>query len=462
MRETGTSVTEYLQFYQESWSDLQMESSPDRQYQQGNILQTWMISYREILKRDPTAAQLLLLFAHFDNRDIWYELIKNGRNSVSHTPEWFKRATANGLSFKRTVKVLIEFSLLETKEQGGSYMIHPVVQDWCIHLARTDQTVDATMLEELVLFSVGFSVPEKGDRDYAELLRRLIPHANRIEYEGWSYENTGVCEAYHKLGNLYYDQGNVEKAGVIYQRVLVGYEKSDLSPDHNDTIHMLKNYLAVVYFQQGKPMEAERMYQQALAGLEKTKGPDHIETFKIWNNLGILYRMQGKLKKAEEIHQQGIAFYEKALGPDHSYTLTLISNLGSVYRYQNRRNDAEELYRRVLTVREKTMGLNHPSTLESVNNFGCLYYEQGDLANAEKMFQQALSGFEKALGLENAATHVAAGGLLEVYADQMKVKEAEDLYRRVQFCYKKAFGAHHQKSQRLTEKLHALNITDEI
>ncbi len=461
MRETGTSVTEYLQFYQESWSDLQMESSPDRQYQQGNILQTWMISYREILNRDPTAAQLLLLFAHFDSRDIWYELVKNGRNS-SHIPGWFKRAISSGLSFKRTVKILIEFSLLETKKQGGSYTIHPVVQDWCIHIARTDQNVDATMLEELVLFSVGFSVPEKGGRDYAELLRRLIPHTNRIEYEGWSYENIGVCEAYHKLGDLYYDQGNIEKAGVIYQRVLVGYEKSGLGPDHTDTIHMLKNHLAVVYFQQGRPMEAEKMFQQALAGFEKAEGPDHIETFKIWNNLGILYRMQGNLKKAEEIYERGISGYEKALGPDHFYTLTLVSNLGSVYRYQNRRTDAEDLYRRVLTVREKTLGLNHPSTLEAVNNFGCLYYEQGDLENAEKMFQQALSGFEKALGLDNAAIHSAASGLLEVYADQRKAKEAEDLYRRIQFCYKKAFGAHHQKSQQLAEKLHALNITDEI
>jgi hypothetical protein len=39
MRETGTSIPEYLQYYQVSWSDLQLQSNPVRQYQQGNMVQ---------------------------------------------------------------------------------------------------------------------------------------------------------------------------------------------------------------------------------------------------------------------------------------------------------------------------------------------------------------------------------------------------------------------------------------
>jgi hypothetical protein len=78
IRETGVSITEYLQYYQQAWSDLQLQSNPGREYQQGNMLQTWMISYHEIQKRDPNAAALLLLLARFDNRDIWYELVQSG------------------------------------------------------------------------------------------------------------------------------------------------------------------------------------------------------------------------------------------------------------------------------------------------------------------------------------------------------------------------------------------------
>jgi hypothetical protein len=75
MRQTGTTVKEYLGLYRTSWFDLQSQSAPTRQYWQGNIIQTWIITYKEIQRHDPTAAKLLLLLAFFDNQDIWYELI---------------------------------------------------------------------------------------------------------------------------------------------------------------------------------------------------------------------------------------------------------------------------------------------------------------------------------------------------------------------------------------------------
>ncbi|KAL4971144.1 hypothetical protein BDW66DRAFT_155969 [Aspergillus desertorum] len=71
MRQTGTTFKEYWELYRTSWFDLQSQSAPTRQYQQGNIVQTWIITYKEIQKRDPTAAKLLLLLAFFDNQDIW-------------------------------------------------------------------------------------------------------------------------------------------------------------------------------------------------------------------------------------------------------------------------------------------------------------------------------------------------------------------------------------------------------
>ncbi|CAG8003001.1 unnamed protein product [Penicillium nalgiovense] len=179
MRETGTSITEYLQYYQESWSELQLQSNPGRQYQQGNMLQTWMISYLEIQKRDPSAAELLLLLARFDNRDIWYELVKSGRHS-SNVPDWLKKAISSGLEFKIGMKSLIGFSLLESKQQEGSYAMHPVVQDWCLHIANTNKNVNWIQLNELALISIGYSVPSASNRDYSELQQRLLPHANYV------------------------------------------------------------------------------------------------------------------------------------------------------------------------------------------------------------------------------------------------------------------------------------------
>ncbi|KAL6230430.1 nucleoside phosphorylase domain-containing protein [Aspergillus navahoensis] len=110
---------EYLQLYKNMWSDLQSQATPTH---------------------------------------IWYELIRGGLN-YSHTPPWFEAAVSNKLAFKARIKVLVGFPLVETRQQVGNFTIHPVVQDWCFHIAASEkQTVQlydndtAFILYEYLLF----------------------------------------------------------------------------------------------------------------------------------------------------------------------------------------------------------------------------------------------------------------------------------------------------------------------
>ncbi|CAI7594296.1 unnamed protein product [Penicillium pancosmium] len=373
IRETGTSITEYLQHYQVSWSDLQLQSNPERQYQQGNMLKTWMISYREIQKRDTNAAELLLLLARFDNRDIWYELIK-GCCQSSNLPTWLERTISSKIAFKIGVKALIEFSLLEIKEQGG-YALHPVVQDWCIHLASADKTVNSIQLNELSLISVGCTVSSASDRNYSELQQRLIPHANCVRRRDCSGQDIAVWKAFHSLGKLYSDQGKLKDAEDMYQRALTGKEKA-LGPDHTSTLDTVNN-LGGLYFIQGKLKEAEDMYQRALTGYEEALGPDHkthLPTLNTINNLGLLYKYQGKLKEAEDMYQRALTGYEEALGPDHTPTLDTVNNLGSLYFNQEKLKEAEDMYQRALKSYERVFGPDHSRTRRLVERLSPFYY----------------------------------------------------------------------------------------
>ncbi|KAL4740396.1 hypothetical protein BDV11DRAFT_214403 [Aspergillus similis] len=226
----------YLELYRTSWFDLQSQSAPTRQYQQGNIVQTWIITYEEIQKRDPTAAKLLLLLAFFDNQDIWYELIQKGLDH-SNPPRLFETAVSSKLFFKTKLKALVEFLLVEIKQQEGSYTLHPVVQDWCYYIAASNDLTN--QLQELAFISVGYS-PE---------------------------DRLNIFGAFNYLGILFSDQGKSKEAEEMYQRALAGYEKA-LGPDHTSTL-MTVNNLGNLYSYQGKLNAAEEMYQRALAGYEK-------------------------------------------------------------------------------------------------------------------------------------------------------------------------------------------------
>ncbi|KAJ6120164.1 protein kinase subdomain-containing protein [Penicillium sp. IBT 18751x] len=434
MRETGTNITEYLQYYQESWSDLQLQSNPGHEYQHGNMIQTWLISYREIQKRDENAARLLLLLAHFDNRDIWYELVREGSHSPD-APLWLKGTTLNGLAFKVGVRVLIEFSLLEIKHREGSYSMHPVVQDWCLYIAGADSNVNLLQLKELALISVGFTVPRKTDRHSLELQQRLIPHANYVCRGDWSNDSS-VWGVFHGLGNLYLGQGKLKEAEDLYQRALTGYKK-DFGPDHTMTLGIVNN-LSLLYSNQGKLQEAEEMYQRALTGYKETLGPDHIATLNIVGNLGLLYSNQGKLQEAEEMYQRALTGCKETLGPDHTATLNIVGNLGLLYSDQGKLEEAEEMYRRALRGYEEALGPDHMSTLVIVNNLGNLYSDQGKLEETEEMYRRALRGYEKALGPDDTVTLATVNNLGLLYSTQGMLGKAEDMYLRALAGYKKA------------------------
>ncbi|KAJ5764668.1 hypothetical protein N7533_003349, partial [Penicillium manginii] len=440
MRQTGTSITQYLEYYQQSWSILQSQSSPERQYQRGNMLQTWMISYYEIQDRDPNAAKMLLLLARFDNRDIWYELLKAASKS-SAIPDWLEKAISSGLAFKLAVKPLVEFSFLETKQEQGSYAMHPVVQDWCFHVASEDRNVHSTQLSELAIISVGYAVPSSGDSKDLEIQRRLLPHANALCGAQYSADSFFIWGGFHGLGNLYSDQGRLEEAETLYQRALAGKDKV-LSTDHASTLCTVLK-LGDIYREQGKFQEAERLYQRALAGYEKTLGPDHKSTLDSVNNFGNLFYSQAKLKEAEEMYQQALAGFEKTLGPDHKFTLPTISNLGNLYYDQGKLKEAEVMYQRALAGFRNTLGPDHTSTLKTVNNLGRLYSDQGKLQKAEEMFQRALAGFESTLGPDHTSTLVTVNNLGNLYFDQRKLKNAEKLYQQAMAGYKKTLGLDH-------------------
>ncbi|KAG2411912.1 hypothetical protein HFD88_009468 [Aspergillus terreus] len=445
MRQTGTNAKEYLKLYRTCWSDLQSISGPTRHYQQGNMVQTWMVTYQEIQKCDPTAAKLLLLLAFFDNRDIWYELLRSGLD-CSDPPPWFKMAVSSKLAFKTKVKALVGFSLIETKQQGGSYALHPVVQDWCHHVAEYNNLT--SQLHELALMSVAYMVPHNSEREYAETQQRLTPHANYLisrERDHWQNDTIGIWNALHRIGNLYSDQGKLKEAEDMYQRALVGYEKA-LGPDHLSTLDTVNN-LGNLYADQGKLKEAEEMYQRALAGYEKALGPEYLSILDTVNNLGNLYADQGKLKEAEEMYQRALAGKEKALGPNHSSTLNTVNNLGVLYEAQGKLKEAEEMYQRALAGKEKALGPDHLSTLDIVNNLGVLYANQGKLKEAEEMYQRALAGKEKALGPGHSSTLDTVHNFGCLYADQGKLREAEEMYQRALAGKEKAFGPDHSETR---------------
>ncbi|TVY34372.1 Vegetative incompatibility protein HET-E-1, partial [Lachnellula subtilissima] len=320
--QTARSFSDYLRLYKESWVRLK-ETSPELgSYEDRTLYSTWQISFDKIKQRNPYSANLLRLWAYFDNQDLWFELL---RHSDSEDPEWLQELTKDELSFDSAVRVLSNYGLVEVATssqewiESKGYSIHGCVHSWTIHALNQEWDCD---LARLAVQLVGAHVP--GAKVIQPWLkqRRLLQHAARCSHmisTGLVVDDKLTDECFN-LGFLYANQGKLVEAEQMYQRALQGKEKAR-GPDHTLTLDTVNN-LGLLYADQGKLVMAEQMYQRALQGYENTIGPDNITTYvpalNTIFNLGLLFECQADLAKAKTMFSKALRGYEQVPGPEHA------------------------------------------------------------------------------------------------------------------------------------------------
>ena len=99
MQKTGTTCQNYLRLYNTSRSELQAEVPRMRDYANGSVQTTWMISYDHIKQLDPAAAKLLQLWAYLDHQDLWFELLTRGSRGPID-PDWLHNLVRQELSLR--------------------------------------------------------------------------------------------------------------------------------------------------------------------------------------------------------------------------------------------------------------------------------------------------------------------------------------------------------------------------
>ena len=135
LQQSGISVAKYIQLYKQQWKSL-MESQdragmPLRDYPDRSVWTTWTISYHAIREKSMAAANLLLLWACLDNKDLWYGLLAEAdiQSTVvaDHLSEWLPNIANNEVEFVAAMQLLRSYSLVEGLQDLAGYATHPVV-----------------------------------------------------------------------------------------------------------------------------------------------------------------------------------------------------------------------------------------------------------------------------------------------------------------------------------------------
>jgi tetratricopeptide (TPR) repeat protein len=405
------------------------------------VFTTWELSF-DLITGDNAARKdkkhILTLIAFFDGRhlsDVLFEsyALENSdwMTSCRKDHEWDK------FDFQDILKELRNLSLLQSlqiTEEGASFSLHPLIQDW-IKLRASIKSRQSYAKEAILILGVSLGYKDVQNMPF-EIRQATLVHIeavliNEQEYLDRDHRPTDIrfLDSLHEISFFLNLQGRYRMAEEL-GRVVLEQRKLLLGDEHHNTLLSMNNLALLLEFQ-GKYDEAEPIYRQTLALREKVLGKEHPNTLTSMNNLAGLLDSQGKYDEAEPIYRQTLALSEKVLGKEHPDTLSSMNNLAGLLDSQGKYDEAKSMYCQALAGKEKVLGQEHPSTLRSMFNLADLLEQQNSLEEAEALFRRELRGCEIVYGVSHSETTSSLKRLAALLEKMGKSGVAEAIQQRL-------------------------------
>ncbi len=430
INENGVTFLDYLfllKDQEQNVIDLLSEEFDDEGQYRGKknpIANTWLISFDQIRRLDPLAAEYLSFMCCINPRDIPQSLLLPAQSLK-------KEMDAIG--------TLSAYSFVSRRSADNSLDLHRLV-----HLATRNWLRREKSLAQWTMRAVarlGEVIPANEHKNRS-VWRAYLPHACYVL--DFNFIADGVKEKVRllaKLSNCLFSDGKYNEAERYVNKLLETHTRI-LGEEHPITLTTMNN-MAIMYWGQGLWKEAEKLQVQVIETSKRMLGEEHPDTLTSIANLALTYTEQGRWKDAEKLQVQVIETMKRMLGEEHPNTLTSIANLASTYKGQGQWKEAEELEVQVLETKKRVLGEEHPNTLNGIHNLASTYGKQGRLEEAEELEVQVLEIKRRVLGKEHPDTLISMNNLAITWKSLERDIEASQLMEQCLELRNQKLGADH-------------------
>lgn len=408
LRETAVDAKTYVDIYNRQFNELMgpLDGSRALLDYDKTTATTWVVSFREIERRSTNAANLLRLWAFFDNKELSHDLLAGAKNGpAGWCPEWLSEMASDQLRFLQATMLLRRYSMIETSEEAGNcYSIHPVVHRSMSYLEGDLKDNESA---KLALILIGEGCPGHETQQDWILGNKLLPHAERwlgrIRVEPrrtWRAGDKTSIIALHAVGALFLRQGKVTE-GEEALKWAMDDGKEALGPSHRliFLVRLTLNAANIAGFNT-EFKEAKDVLQQALLNVERTFGSDHPKTIHTLNLLGKIYSNyddKNGPKEAERILKLALERSGARLGRPNAISRGVLADLGFAYQKQRKFTEAEQTYFLAIEEAEQLFVANNPNLSFTFTRLAEMYQSQGRVDEAIEMCGRALHRFQAIL-----------------------------------------------------------------
>ncbi|KAF9778546.1 hypothetical protein IL306_003655 [Fusarium sp. DS 682] len=416
-----------------------------------SVMITWQVTFDQIRRARPSAANLLSLMSFFNPHGIPLFALYNYNGYIKGSKA--KRMNVNG--FEDDLDLLRSYSLVSVTSTQDMFEMHATVQA-CTR-AWISASNDQARWKRLFLRTMGDNFRCTGVEDWPTC-QMLLPHLESVmkveppkeDIKSWVHlsghcarymidigkykdaedlskqtaevgkinlgeKDTAVLACLSNLALAYREQRKLTEAEFI-QVQLLGKDKEMYGEEHQNTLSSMHN-LAITYIYQHRNDEAEKLLIKVVDIEKNMLGDKHPDTLSTKANLVLTYKQQCRYEKAENLGLQVIEAKIIVLGPEHPGTLIDMHNLAWIYRLQGRFNEANELLTQVLDIRKRVLGEQHPDTLDTSHVRAKVLKDMGQDDNALSLMRYCADRYREVLGPEHPNT-VDSASLLAMWEEE--------------------------------------------
>ncbi|MCJ1390022.1 hypothetical protein MMC18_002880 [Xylographa bjoerkii] len=500
--ENGVSMSEYVSILRLSDKDMQDLLSEDledprRDQTENCVMRTWKISFDQILKEKPRAAEILSLMAVLDRSGVPLTLIRKENDTE--------------ISLKTALGTLQAFSLIKSERDNAMlFSMHRIVQlttkKWLeLRGELSHWQEDALRVLSNVYPAVTFEqwptcatltphvelvLSHKPSSNEGLLQRaKLLQNASVFDFnmgnsqeayvkgmEGFAIhqrlldkDDPVLLQDYNHLGVWYNQQGEYQKSKEALQLAVSGFEKA-LGSDHEDTLQSLEN-LALTEMALGEYQIARGLLEQVSNSVARKSEANQLNVLLAAKYQADITFSSGDLHVAEAKYRSLISRFEESVGSDNPYTLDCVRRLGlgphhpftmesamEMARVLVGISDypaAEKLFRRALETATYQPGKEDWRAAGSIGQLACILNRKAYHKKAEQLGRQALTASERLFGMDDLHTIFLVEHLAD-YVDKQgapRYEDAERLWRRALAGFEEVRGQDCKMAKRCRARL---------
>lgn len=446
--ENCTPIGEYLDSLYSSKEDMEellsehLEDDRREIDTENSVMRTWKLSFDQIRRTMPRAADMLSLLAVLDLQGAPQALLRRSKESLT--------------AFRTALGALQAFSLV-TAGRGKDALckMHRLVavstQKWLeMHGTLSHWQSEALKLLDERFPESGWSTP-----DQWAALEVLVPHTQVVLSHPHAGKDDLLVSAHLLCSCSLFDMAR----GKYQDCCRKGRKALEIRSKHLDPLDPLtldsQNIVGEALLHRGLPgdlQSAKQHLEKAVQGRDQVLGPLHEDTLESVSDLTITLLALDDLDAAMMAAERALKGREEVLGKEEWNTL-VSRNIYAMVLQRKGLPEAREVTEDVLKRREELLGAEHYETLITLNNLARLYIDLHELDRAKAMLERTLTGEAEVVGAEGYDAQVTMSNLALVLQKQGEFDEAEKILRRVLALGTKSSGPEHPSTVLILRRL---------